>query len=254
MRNIAQRHRIILNELEKRGYVKVQDLSKKLKVSEVTIRKDLKVLEDRRLLFRNHGSASQVSSIIGDRHIDEKEKVQVEEKSRIANAANLLIEKNDRIIIASGTTLLRFAQQLNFPDPITVITSSLKVSLTLSYKHNIQIIQLGGELRTSSASVIGLQSERFLNELMCNKLFIGVDGIDMDFGLSTSNLDEAYLNKCMIRAAQEVIVLADSSKFGKRGFGKICDVDAIHRIITDKNAPLNAVEQMKQNGILVDLV
>lgn len=254
MRNIAQRHRMILVELEKRGYVRVQDLSQKLKVSEVTIRKDLKVLEERRLLFRNHGSASQVSSVIGDRHIDEKAKVQVEEKSRIAEAADLLVEKNDRIIIASGTTLFRFAQQLSISDSITVITSSLKVSLTLSYKPNIQIIQLGGELQTSSASVVGTQSERFLSELTCNKLFISVDGIDMDFGLSTSNLDVAYLNKCMIRAAQEVIVLADSSKFGKRGFGKICDVNAIHRIITDKNAPASAVAQMKQNGIQVDLV
>uniref|UniRef100_UPI003217A449 DeoR/GlpR family DNA-binding transcription regulator n=1 Tax=uncultured Draconibacterium sp. TaxID=1573823 RepID=UPI003217A449 len=254
MRNIAQRHRVILNELKKRGYVRVQDLSKKLKVSEVTIRKDLKVLEERRLLFRNHGSASQMSSLISDRHIDEKEKVQVQEKSRIADAANLLLEKNDRIIIASGTTLLYFAQQLSFADPITVITSSLKVSLMLSYKPNIQIIQLGGEIRTSSGSVIGMQSESFLNDLTCNKLFVGVDGIDMDFGLTTSSLDEAHLNKCMIKSAQEVIVLADSSKFGKRGFGKICDVNAIQRIITDTNAPASAVAQMKQMGILVDLV
>lgn len=254
MRNIAQRHRIILNELEKRGFVRVQDLSKKLEVSEVTVRKDLKELEERRLLYRNHGSASQLSSLINDRHIDEKAKVQVEEKSRIADAANLLLEKNDRIIIASGTTLLRFAQQITFAEPLTVITSSVKVSLTLSYKPNIEIIQLGGILRKSSASVIGPHAESFLNDLTCNKLFIGVDGIDLDFGLTTSNLDEAYLNKFMIKAAQQVIVLADSSKFGKRGFGKICDMHQIHRIITDKDAPPNAISIMKEKGIEVNLV
>ncbi|MFV0590805.1 MAG: DeoR/GlpR family DNA-binding transcription regulator [Draconibacterium sp.] len=254
MRNIAQRHKIILNELEKKGFVKVQELSKKLNVSEVTIRKDLKELEERRLLYRNHGSASQLSSLINDRHIDEKAKVQVEEKSRIADAANLLLKKNDRIIIASGTTLLRFAQQITFPEPITVITSSVKVSLTLSYKPNIEVIQLGGSLRQSSASVVGPHAEGFLNDLTCNKLFIGADGIDLDFGITTSNLDEAYLNKFMIKAAQEVIVLADSSKFGKRGFGKICDMHQIQRIITDKNAPQNAVAMIREKGIEVDMV
>lgn len=254
MRNIAQRHKIILNELEKNGFVRVQDLSKKLNVSEVTIRKDLKELEERRLLYRNHGSASQLSSLINDRHIDEKAKVQVEEKSRIADAANLHLEKDDRIIIASGTTLLRFAQQITFPEPFTVITSSVKVSLTLSYKSNIEIIQLGGSLRKSSASVIGPHAEGLLNDLTCNKLFIGADGIDLDFGLTTSNLDEAYLNKFMIRAAQQVIVLADSSKFGKRGFGKICNFDQIHRIITDKEAPTTMVKLIREKGIEVDLV
>ncbi|TFG89970.1 MAG: DeoR/GlpR transcriptional regulator, partial [Candidatus Atribacteria bacterium] len=87
MRNIAQRQRIILNELEKEGFIRVGDMSEKLGVSEVTVRKDLKVLEERKLLVRSHGSASTVSSLITDRHIDEKEKVRVSEKMRIAEAA-----------------------------------------------------------------------------------------------------------------------------------------------------------------------
>jgi DeoR family transcriptional regulator of aga operon len=144
MRNIAQRHKIILAELEKDGYVRVHDLSLRLGVSEVTIRKDLKDLEERRMLIRSHGSAGQVSSLTIDRHIDEKEKVQVGEKTRIAEAANRLLVKNDRIIIASGTTVLAFAQHITITDPITVITPSVKVSLILSYKPNVDIIQLGG--------------------------------------------------------------------------------------------------------------
>jgi len=254
MRNIAQRHKIILGELDKEGYVRVQDLSEKLGVSEVTIRKDLKDLENRKLLLRSHGSASPMSSIINDRHIDEKEKVQVEEKLRIGEAANQLLRKNDRIIIASGTTLLTFAQKISFPEPLTVITPSVKVSLLLSYKPNIEIIQLGGSMRKSSASVIGPYAESLLNELMCDKLFIGVDGIDLDFGLTTSNIAEAHLNQYMINAAQEIIVLADSSKFGKRGFGKICNVNQIHHIITDTNAPSSAIQMMREKGIEVSLV
>jgi len=254
MRNIAQRHKIILSELEKEGYVRVHDLSERLGVTEVTIRKDLKVLEERRLLVRSHGSASPMSSLINDRHIDEKEKVQVNEKMRIAEAASQLLKKNDRIIIASGTTLLAFAQKIDITEPITVITPSVKISLLLSYKPNIDIIQLGGSMRKSSASVIGPYAETLLGEMMCSKLFIGVDGIDLDFGLTTSNIAEAHLNQYMLDAAQEVIVLADSSKFGKRGFGKICNINQVHHIITDRDAPGNIIQVIRERGIEVTLV
>lgn len=254
MRNIAHRHKVILGELDKEGFVRVLDLSERLGISEVTIRKDLKELESRKLLFRNHGGASPLSSLINDRHIDEKEKVQVDEKLRIGAAANLLLEKNDRIIIASGTTLLSFAQKITITDQLTVITSSVKVSMTLCYKPNVEVIQLGGTMRKSSASVIGPYAESLLSELTCSKLFIGVDGIDLDFGLTTSNIGEAHLNQYMLNAAQEVIVLADSSKFGKRGFGKICNINQIHHIITDKDAPASAVQIIRDKGIKVTLV
>lgn len=254
MRNIAQRHKIILAELEKEGYVRVHDLSLRLGVSEVTIRKDLKDLEERRMLIRSHGSAGQVSALTIDRHIDEKEKVQVNEKTRIAEAANRMLVKNDRIIIASGTTLLAFAQHITITEPITVITPSVKVSLILSYKPNIDIIQLGGSLRKSSASVIGPYAESLLTEMMCSKLFIGIDGLDLDHGLTTSNIAEAHLNHYMINAAQEVIVLADSTKFGKRGFGKICNLNKVHHIITDRNAPGNFIQIIREKGIEVTLV
>ncbi len=254
MRNIAKRHKAILNELHMEGYVAVKDLSNSLGVSEVTIRKDLKELENRKLLLRNSGSASPLSSLITDRHIDEKEKVQVDEKLRIAVAANLLLKENDTIIIASGTTLLSFAQKISFTDPLTVITSAVKVSLILSYLPNIEVIQLGGAVRKSSASIIGPYAETLLTEMNCNKLFIGADGIDLDFGVTTSNIAEAHLNQYMINSAREVIVLADSSKFRKRGFGKICNIDQIHHIITDVDAPQKEVQLIKEMGIKITLV
>ncbi len=252
--NIAQRHKIILNELEKEGYVKVTELSERLEVSAVTIRKDLKELENKKMLFRSHGSVSLFSSLISDRHIDEKEKIMVDEKLRIADAANQILERNDRIIIASGTTVLAFANRINFTEPLTVITSSVKVSLSLCYRQNIEVIQLGGSIRKSAASVIGPEAENFLNDLACNKLFIGIDGLDLDFGITNSNIGEAHLNQVMMRAAQKVIVLADSSKFGKRGFGKICNLNQVHQIITDTNAPANVVQILREKGIEVTLV
>jgi DeoR family transcriptional regulator of aga operon len=192
--------------------------------------------------------------LISDRHIDEKEKIMVEEKLRIAEAANRLLESNDRIIIASGTTVLAFANKINFTEPLTVITSSVKVSLTLCYRQNIEVIQLGGPMRRSSASVIGPEAENFLNNLSCSKLFISIDGLDVDYGLTTSHIGEAHLNRMMMRAAQKVIVLSDSSKFGKRGFGKICNLNQVHHIITDTNAPASAVQMIREKGIEVTMV
>lgn len=255
IQSIAERHQYIIVQIQQRGHVKVQELSEALGVSEVTIRKDLKHLEARKMLFRNHGSASSVSSIINDRHIDVKGKMNREEKSEIARAAAKLLQKNDKIIIASGTTLLFFADEIAaINDEITVITSSVKVSLTLCYSPNIEVIQLGGIMRKNSVSIIGHYAENILDSLSCNKLFLGVDGIDLDYGLTTSNMNEARINQQMINASQEIIVLTDSSKFGKRGFCKICDIDKIHHIITDKNAPSHIIDMLLEREIKVTLV
>lgn len=254
MSSIAQRHKYILNQLKIEGFVKVQDLSQALNVSEVTIRKDIRLLESKKMLIRNHGSASALSSLITDKHIDEKEKLFSDEKKRIAEAANNLLDVNDKIIIASGTTLLSFANHIDIQKSLTVITSSVKVSLTLCYHPNIEVVQLGGSLRKNSVSVVGHYAEQILNTLSCNKLFIGVDGIDLNYGLTTSNMSEAYINQKMIEVSDKVVVLTDSSKFGQRGFCKICDFNNIHHIITDSHAPMHMVEMIREMGIEVTLV
>lgn len=254
MGNIAKRHKIILEQLKQDGYVKVQELSEKLGVSEVTIRKDLKQLESKKMLYRNHGSASSLSSIISDKHIDIKEKLYTDEKTRIAKAACKLLEPNDKIIIASGTTLFSFAKEINVNYNLTVIASSVKVSLSLCYNNNIEIIQLGGIMRKNSVSVIGHYAENILGSLSCSKLFLGVDGFDLDYGLTTSDMNEARINQQMIDASQKIIVLTDSSKFGKRGFCKICDLNKIHHVITDVNAPAHIVNMLIERGIEVTLV
>lgn len=254
MSSIAKRHKYILDELRIHGYVKVSELSESLEVSEVTIRKDLKQLEDKKLLYRNHGGASSLSSIISDKHIDVKEKMQSEEKAKIAQKAVSLIEPNDKIMIASGTTLLAFANELSTSENITVITSSVKVSLALCYNPSIEVIQLGGTMRKNSVSIIGHYAENILKSLSCDKLFLGVDGIDLDYGLTTSDTNEARINQQMIEASQRTIILTDSSKFSKRGFCKICDINQIHHIITDKGAPSHIIDMIRERGIEVTLV
>lgn len=249
-----KRHQAILDLLEKENYVSVQQLCDLFKVSAVTIRKDLKLLEDKGLLFRTHGGATVENPYINDRHVSEKEKLHVSEKEAIAKAAVKLIKPNDSIMIASGTTMQALAKTLSIEEQLNITTSSLNVSLELTKSPYYDILQLGGTVRHSSSSVTGHFSQAVLENISCNLLFLGVDGIDINHGCTTTSLEEAMLNKKMISSAQKVIVLADSSKFNRKGFGKICNLSEIHHIITDSGISHTLAEEIQSMGIQLTLV
>ncbi len=243
------RQKKILEILNSEKEVTVQYLSTELDISAVTIRKDLRILEQKKLLFRKHGGATLTQPFVNDRPINIKEFINAEEKSAIANEAIKIIDNDQYIIIASGTTVIAFARLINPPKKITVVTSALNVASELLNKENIEILQLGGYIRHSSNSVIGHYTELILKETACSKLFLGVDGIDLEYGLSTSNAQEAHLNQQMIESSEEVVILADSSKFGKRSFGRICGIEHVHHIITDKGISKEIAEKIDALGI-----
>jgi DeoR family transcriptional regulator of aga operon len=233
MASIAERHKFILDTLQKEGFVKVTDVAHALKVTTATIRNDLKFLEDKSLLFRTHGSASAMNPHTVDMNLTEKEKIHIIEKRKIAQAAYKLIEDYDSIIIGAGSTVFALAEQIKPVNQLTVVTASLKVSILLNEYANVNVIQLGGTMRKNSVSVIGEYTSSFFNDITCSKVFLGVDGIDIDNGITNSNIEEAQLNKRMIEASLKTIILADSSKFGRRGFGRICSLDKVDIIVTD---------------------
>lgn len=234
--------------------MKVLDLCKELNVSSVTIRKDLKLLEDKNLLYRTHGGVTLNNPYAADRPVNEKEKIRSNEKMLIGQAAANLIEPDDCIMIASGTTVLALARQIHPKGNLTVITAALNVALELIHHPQIEVIQLGGMVRKSSSSTTGPYAEKVLDDFSCNKLFLGVDGIDVEFGLTTTNALEAHLNRKMIAAAQKTIVLADSSKFGKRGFGRICGPEEVDQIITDSGISDHMAKTLRGMGIEVTIV
>ncbi|MCC8425462.1 DeoR/GlpR family DNA-binding transcription regulator [Mucilaginibacter sp. UR6-11] len=254
MISLTERHQYILNQIQLKGNVNVLDLCSELEVSSVTIRKDLKLLEDKNFLFRTHGGATQHNPYTTDRPVNEKEKLQSTEKIKIGAAAAKLIQPDDSIIIASGTTVLALAKSIQPAGNLTVITSALNVAIALIHHPNIEILQLGGILRKSSSSVMGPYAESILSDFFCSKFFLGVDGIDLDFGLTTTSAMEAHLNRQMMSVSQKTIVIADSTKFGKRGFGKICGLDEIDQIITDKGLPDHIAEKLETMGVKVILV
>lgn len=247
--NIVERHKLILEKLEKDGFVNVNELREEFQVSAVTIRKDLKLLEERKLLFRSHGRAIPLNPYITENHVEIKEKINTEEKQKIANAAKKTVQPLDTIIMASGTSVIEFARQISEMEKLTVVSASLNTSLILSKNPNIDVIQLGGSVRPNSSSVIGPIVEKMLAEFTFTKLFLGVDGIDLEYGLTTTNAMEASLNKVMIKASQRIIVLADSSKFGRKGFGRICGLEDVDQIITDEGIDEKTKSRILELGI-----
>ena len=254
---INERHDLIIKELDTKGQVSVTELWTMLNVSEVTIRKDLTMLEQGNRLYRAHGKAIKMSPYINDRDVNVKFSQYPAEKTAIGKKAVSLIEANDSIIIASGTTVEYFAREVYTDESLgrlTVITSALNVASILAKNRNFEVVQLGGIVRGTALSAVGSDAEHMLENFNSSKLFIGVDGIDIEYGLSTTNLLEANLNRVMIRSAQKTIVLCDSSKFGRRGFSRICEIDDVDQIITDAGIPPHTLEALQQRGIEVTIV
>ena len=244
-----ERQELILETLIKHESVQVSDLSTLLEVSAVTVRKDLTELEKENKLYRSHGKAILINPYINNRSVNEKEKLATEEKNEIGKAAAAMITKDDSIIIASGTTVHALARNIRPIHKLTVISASLQVSEILANNEAIEIIQLGGTLRHSSNSVVGKYAEGILSSFCCSKLFLGVDGIDLEFGITTTDVREADLNKEMMRYAQKWIVLADSSKFRRRGFSKIANLEDVDIIITDRGIPDSIACRIEEMGI-----
>ena len=251
MKVLNERQSKILESLETKKYISVNELSEKLKVSVVTIRKDLTLLEQEGYLHRTHGGASRQMRYVFDQTVTEKETQNVEEKTRIITKALDFIKENEFIILSSGTTVNLLAQKLYGFRNLTVLTPSLRVALEVCKNPNVNTIHLGGEVRKNSTSTIGVLAEETLSNFSCTTLFLGIEGIDLDYGLSSTNVGEAHLNKKMMERVDKTIVLADSSKIHKRGFGFICYVEKIDMLITDSNVDPEFVEELEKRGVEV---
>ena len=251
MMNMRARHQYILDQLKKNGYVRVVDLSEQLNVSGATIRKDLSLLESRNLLRRTHGSASPSRTNVIDLPVQEKSSMNTDKKEAIARMACSLIEEGDSILLTSGSTIEMFARALEPKGVLNVVTPSIRVGIYLSEKDNVNIMMLGGHLVVKSLSVRDSYTEEGLKYVRCNKAFFSCDGFDFDGGITTAYVEEAKITNSMLNVAAEVILLADSTKLGKDGFGKICDMARIDKLITDEGIPQSIKSRFEEEGVEV---
>jgi len=252
-----ERRSLILECLARDQVVKVADLSDRFAVSQVSIRRDLELLDRLGLLKRVHGGAVAIpNATLGQPHVT-KMRHHVEEKERIGRAAAQLIRYGDRLIFDSGTTVLQVARSipgdLLSAGNLTVITGSLPIIQELGPWKSVHLIVLGGIYLPEYETIVGPQAIDDLRGLHADKVFIGTDGLTFSHGVTTANLLEAEVDRAMVEAASEVIVVADSSKIGLIGLTTILPVTRINKLITDNKAPSDFVAALREQGVEVIL-
>ncbi|MCI0623323.1 MAG: DeoR/GlpR family DNA-binding transcription regulator [Acidobacteria bacterium] len=253
---IEERRRKILEMLSAQERVTVGGLVEAFGISAVTIRGDLDALDEQGALVRSHGGAVKRLNPLQDYPLQVKETLHHAAKVRIAQAAARLIRVDQRIILDSGTTTAETARQIKGSKltALTVITNALNIAMELANLPDVSVIMLGGMLRQMSYSLVGPHAEQILGELNADHVFLGVDGLDPELGLSTPDVFEAKLNALMIRVARQATVVADSSKLGQRSLSVIGRVENVHRVITDNKAAPDLVEALRARGVEVILV
>jgi DeoR family transcriptional regulator of aga operon len=252
------RRSAILQKLREDSTVTVAELSRQFGVSEVTIRKDLAILKERKLLIRVHGGAileaavPQEDADTGGFHVNKF--INVKEKEAIGRAAAAHIKDGDTIMIDSGTTALEVARNLHRFRDLTIITNSVNAMLEVLKYNRFKVILLGGLVRSSSLSTVGALAESNLKLFYCDKLFLGVDSFSVDAGLSTPSVEEASTNQVMISRAREVIAVFDSTKINKRALAFISMPDKINTVIIDSGLPASVRNQLRAMNINVEIV
>jgi DeoR family transcriptional regulator, aga operon transcriptional repressor len=251
---IGERRRRICELVRAEGRVTVEELASRFGTSQVTIRADLSTLETAGALTRTHGGALNLPD--GDQPLDVKQLQHRAEKLRIAEAAAGRIKDGETIILDSGTTTAEIARRIRSLDlkSINVITNGLNIAAILSDAPAVRLIIPGGILRRESSSLTGPMAEAALDTLQADRLYLGADGVDPRIGIMTPHVAEAELNAKMIKMSRQVVVVADSSKFARRNISLIARIEQLHVLITDRGAPADAIEQLRERGVEVQLV
>lgn len=250
--NTVARRKKILQLLEEKSQILVPQLSQSFGVSEVTIRNDLDVLEKKNMLIKVRGGAIKIESNVSvDQNLSEKSRLHYREKSLIGQKSAGLIKESETILLDSGTTTMHVADNLAQFSEITLLTNALNIANHVGSFPGTSVIILGGYLRKKSYSLIGPLAENALKNFHVDKLFLGVDGFDTQNGIYTPNVEEAHLNQLMIEVSQEVIVVADSSKFNNRSFALISNLDKIDQVVTDKGITKEDKQRLLKAGIEV---
>jgi DeoR family transcriptional regulator of aga operon len=233
----VERRLFIMKLLEKNEQVDVSALSKSLNVSEVTIRKDLRYFEGKNMLIRSRGGAIKHSMVDSDLSINERSRHHSKLKQKIGSAAAGLINDGETILLDSGTTIMELVKHLPKQIEITVITNAIDIAYRLAEYPRIKVIVPGGLLRKNSLSLVGEQAAKAFRDYFSDKCFIGADGIDLEKGLYTLNIEEAHLSRINIENSKKVIVLVDSSKFQRKGIMNFASLSEVNVIVTDSGIP-----------------
>lgn len=246
---LNQRRVKILDLIREDGHAKVQDLSRIFGVTDVTIRQDLEILEKMGYVQREHGGAflkdvgsfAKTGKVLNQTHIDEKRE--------IAHKAISFISEGDSIILDSGSTTTEIAKLLLPYRNLTVITNALNIALILGENPGINLIVTGGEFKAPTLSLTGKMAADSFKDINANKLFLATAGISHDMMLTYPSLSDLMVKSAMIKSAEHVYLVADSSKIGVTAFASLGSISLVHTFITDSKISDENIQKMKDADI-----
>lgn len=244
----AQRRLKIAEIASKNSGIKTSDLSHMFDVSEMTILRDLNVLEEQGILKRVYGGAVAIKDSIKDIPINFREKINVKEKNTISINALDLISDGDSILLDGSSTSLALAKNLATKKGITLITNGLNIINEVKDYRNIDIISLGGEYDPITMNFIGPTTVSMLDNYNADKAFISSAGISLDAGVTVATSLQALVKKAMLASSKQSVLLVDNTKFGKITLNKVCDIKDLDIIITDRKPDGAYIKDFKESS------
>lgn len=253
----AERRDLIVKYLEQNGQVDVAYLSKKLDVSDMTVRRDLEKLEKEEKLIRVHGGARILKKTMYEAVLSERVRDNFEYKDEIGRYCMRFIEDGDVIALDASSTALALAR--NITAKVQVVTNNISIAQELSLKENVDIVLLGGNVRKKSCSTVGFTAVAMMRELLVDKLFLSSKALAFEYGISDATQSEGEMKRAMIKSSNKVILMADCTKLGTRAFYRVGSVECADIIVTNyleaySDTQQNFIDQCKQNDIELHLV
>ena len=242
-----QRLNQIVSAVIDAGSIEVATLAERFAVSEATIRRDLELLEEQRLISRTHGGAS-TNAAFNDFPLNYKTAQDLEEKRRIAERALRFLDGARVIGMTGGTTVTEFARLLKDREGLTIVTNALNIATNLLSSPGLRVFVAGGEARNSSQETVGPMAEAFLADYNVDVAFLGVDGVDPAAGCTNYDPVGARVNGVLQDRARLTVVLADATKIAKVALAQVCAMSEVDVLITDNRAPQQVLDQIRERG------
>lgn len=219
------------------GAVSLRELARVVQTSEVTVRRDVRALEAEGLLDRRHGGAVLPGGFTRESGFPQKSHLATAEKTAIADVAAGLVEEGEAVVVGAGTTTQELARRLARVPGLTVVTNSLLVAQALAHANRVEVVMTGGTLRGTNYALVGSGAEQSLQGLRVSRAFLSGSGLTAERGLSTSNMLSASVDRALVQAAAEVVVLADHTKLGTDTMFQTVPTDVMTRLVTNEPPP-----------------
>ena len=249
----AEREKIILDLVNSKGIVSLEELMEATGVSKATAHRYINELDEMKQLEKIRGGVRAISTKYVSAPVDEpptntKNLMNREEKQRIARAALNLLQPGEQVILDSGTTVLELAKLINRNFEATVITNDARIAMELGAHKKIEMLLIGGMIRTGYYSSYGYFAESMLNSIAADKLFFSADAISPDFEIMNYNMNEVNMKKICVSKARERILLCDHSKFAARALVAVETIDSVDTVIVGRELDESIQNQLRQLG------